>query len=299
MNFTKATRLLNLPLNGPTFTETDIRKAYLKSSLKYHPDKYGDDGTAFKELHEAYVFMCERRKMQPDKIENSFDNILKEFISKFSQKKNWNNVFIQTTIKGIFMKCENYIINIFENLEKDIAIEVFDFLTQMQFFTKWDDKYIEKIKEIIHKKMKHDNIILLNPTLKDLMSDQIFKLNIGENIFYIPLWHNELYFDLIDMSSNKIDLIVKMIPDIGENILIDHNNNILIKKRAEISNIFNNNKLVVNVGGKEITIFSNEIKCIKEKQIFHFKKEGILKMDQKNIFNASNRADITIELELI
>ena len=131
MNFTKATRLLNLPLNGPTFTETDIRKAYLKSSLKYHPDKYGDDGTAFKELHEAYVFMCERRKMQPDKIENSFDNILKEFISKFSQKKNWNNVFIQTTIKGIFMKCENYIINIFENLEKDIAIEVFDFLTQI------------------------------------------------------------------------------------------------------------------------------------------------------------------------
>lgn len=299
MNYSKATKLLNLSQNKGYLNNSDIRKAYLKACLKYHPDKYGDDGSAFKDVHAAYVYMCETIKQQPDKIDSSFDSILSEFISKFSQKQNWNNIFIQTTIKGIFIKCEKYIISVFENLEKDVAIEVFDFLIQTQFFTQWDEKYIELIREIIHKKMKHDNIILLNPTLKDLMEDKIFKLDIGENKFYIPLWHNELYFDLIDMSSNKIDLIVKMIPDINENIFIDHNNNILIQKKEEISEIFSNGKLDMNIGGKEISISSNEIKCIKKKQFFYFKKQGILKMDQKNIFNASNRGDITIELELI
>ena len=298
MNYTKATKILNLS-KDISLNQNDIRKAYLKASLKYHPDKYGDDGTAFKEVHEAYSYLCESIKLQPDKIEHSFDDLLKEFISKFSQKTNWNNVFIQTTIKGIFIKCKKYIINVFENLEKDVAIEVFDFLMQIQFFTQWDDKYVEMIKTAIHKKMKHDNIILLNPSLKDLIEDQIYKLNIGENIFYIPLWHNELYFDLIDMSSNKIDLIVKIIPDIDDEFFIDHNNNILIRIKAEILDVFKKGKLEVNIGGKNIVILADKIKCTKEKQAFYFKKQGILKMDQKNIFNASNRGDITIELELI
>lgn len=299
MNFDTATTLLNLPKNSHDFSETEIRKAYLKASLKYHPDKFNDDGSAFKEVQSAYVFMCKRIKLTPEKNNISFDEILKEFISKFSQKQNWNNVFIQTTIKGIFIKCEKYIINVFENLEKDVAIEVFDFLMQIQFFTRWENEYIEKIKEIIHKKMKHDNIILLNPTLSDLIDDQIYKLNVGNNTFYIPLWHNELYFDLIDISSNKIDLIVKIIPDLGENVFIDHNNNIIINRKEKIENIFNDEKLEIKLGNKSIIIKSDSIKCSKKKQYFYFKQEGILKMNQKNIFNSNNRADITIELELI
>ena len=108
MNYSKATKLLNLSQNKGYLNNSDIRKAYLKACLKYHPDKYGDDGTAFKDVHAAYVYMCETIKQQPDKIDSSFDSILSEFISKFSQKQNWNNIFIQTTIKGIFIKCEKY-----------------------------------------------------------------------------------------------------------------------------------------------------------------------------------------------
>jgi curved DNA-binding protein CbpA len=296
MNALKATNILNLS-DDDCLDKEKIRKAYLKASLKFHPDKYGDNGDAFKEVNEAYVYLCDNNEMYSGDTKNNFDSILEELITKFSQKTNWNNVFIKTTMKGIFLKCDDYILNIFENLEKDKSIEVFDFLTSIEYLTQIENSYIDKIKKIIHKKMKYDNIIILNPTIKDLMDDQVYKLEIDENIFYIPLWNNELYFDLIDSNSNKIDLIVKMNPDISNNIIIDHDNNIIMKIKKNVADVFKNGKIVLDIGGKEFVI--NQIKCSSEKQYFYFKQKGILKMNPKNMFDASKRADINIELELI
>jgi curved DNA-binding protein CbpA len=293
-----AIELLNLS-EDDCLNKDKIRKAYLKASLKYHPDKYDDDGEKFKKINEAYVYLCDGNKLYSGDTKNNFDSILHELITKFSQKTEWNDVFIKTTLKGIFMKCDDYILNIFENLEKKTAIEVFDFLSSIEFLTQIENSYIEKIKKIIHKKMKYDNIIILNPTLNDLMNDQVYKLVIDKNVFYIPLWNNELYFDLIDSSFNKIDLIVKMKPDISNNIIIDYDNNIIIKIKKNIIDVFKNDKIVLDIGGKEFIIYNNEIKCCSKKQIFHFKQRGILKINSKNMFDASKRADINIELVLI
>lgn len=298
MNFSKATNILNLS-DDDCLDKEKIRKAYLKASLKFHPDKYCDGGEAFKEVNEAYVYLCENKKMFSGDTKNNFDSILEELITKFSQKSNWNNVFIKTTMKGIFLKCDDYILSIFENLEKETAIEVYDFLSNIEYLTQIENSYIEKIKKIIHKKMKYDNIIILNPNMKDLMDDQVYKLEIDENIFYIPLWNNELYFDLVDSKSNKIDLIVKMKPDISNNIIIDHDNNVIMKISKNLADVFKNGNIVLDIGGKEFIINNNEIKCSSEKQYFYFKQKGILKMNSKNMFDASKRADINIELELI
>jgi len=296
MNWKKSTEILELKKQN--LNKEIIRKAYLRASLKYHPDKYNDNGEKFKEINEAYIFLCDHHKLLSNDTKENFDSILEELISNFSQKTNWNNVFIKTTIKGIFVKCDDYIVNIFDNLTKETAIEVFDFLLSIEFFTQTENKYLEKIKKIIHKKMKHDNIIILNPTLNDLMNDQVYKLEIDENFFYIPLWNNELYFDLMDSSSNKIDLIVKMNPDISDNIFIDYDNNIIVKLTKKVMGIFNNKNLTLDIGGKEFVIKSNEIKCCSEKQYFYFKNKGILKINSKNIFDSSKRANINIELEL-
>ena len=130
MDWNQAREILNL--ENKRLTKEVIRKAYLKASLKYHPDKYSDDGEAFKKINEAYVYLCDNNKMYSGDTENNFDSILEELITKFSQKTKWNSVFIKTTMKGIFLKCDDYILNIFENLEKDTAIEVFDFLAFLQ-----------------------------------------------------------------------------------------------------------------------------------------------------------------------
>ena len=52
------------------------------------------------------------------------------------------------------------------------------------------------MKQIVQAKMKDDNIIILQPALKDVLKDKIYKLEISDTIHYVPLWHNELYFDI-------------------------------------------------------------------------------------------------------
>ena len=41
-----------------------------------------------------------------------------------------------------------------------------------------DDDLLQKHKETLQKKMVYDNIIILNPSLKDLLNDNIFKLEL-------------------------------------------------------------------------------------------------------------------------
>ena len=107
MNWEIATEILNLPRNEGNLTKEKIRKAYLKASLKYHPDKYKDNGEKFTEVSEAYVYLCEHNKLYSGDTKNNFDSILEELITKFSQKTNWNTFFIKTTLKGIFLRCDN------------------------------------------------------------------------------------------------------------------------------------------------------------------------------------------------
>ena len=74
--------------------------------------------------------------------------------------------------------------------------------------------------------MVYDNIIVLNPSLSDLLNDNIFKLDIDEKEFYVPLWHHELHFSL----QNK-DLIVRCEPDIPKNFWINEFNTIYLQKK--------------------------------------------------------------------
>jgi hypothetical protein len=53
---TKALLTLGLPLN-PNPTRTDVKQAFNKAALKYHPDKVADRTEKFMEVHKAYEFL--------------------------------------------------------------------------------------------------------------------------------------------------------------------------------------------------------------------------------------------------
>ena len=115
MNFTSALKLLHI-VNNDYYNRRDnediIRKKYLKAALKYHPDKFHDNGEKFKEVNEAYKFLCENQKLQTEKIYEdklSFDSIIEELVSKICPIDNaWSKLFIKTTINSIFNKCEDF-----------------------------------------------------------------------------------------------------------------------------------------------------------------------------------------------
>ena len=146
------------------------------------------------------------------------------------------------------------------------------------------NKVIEEIKKI------YDPEIPVNIYELGL----IYKIEVDEKEFYVPLWHHELHFSL-----QKKDLIVRCEPEIPKDIWINESNNMYIQKQISIKDLFEKGFYEFEVGEKILRIDSESLKITKEKQIVLLKESGILRINEEHTFDASLRGDIYVEVFLV
>lgn len=288
MDYKKACSLLNL---SETHLYDTRKRAYYKMALKYHPDKYKEDnGEKFKEVKNAFDYLNSNEEKKSESFDENikYTELIRIVVKYFSPNQNWDNLFLDTSITGIFKDCSRLSIEIFRKLSKERAIQVYDFLYNCSLV---DKELLERYKIILQKKCETDNIILLNPDLDDLFNDNIYKLTFEEKEYYIPLWHHELHFSL-----HEKDLIIKCDPEIPKNCWIDDRNNIYFLSKININDLFEEGYCDITLcKNKTIKIMSHELKITKEKQVIIKRNEGILKINDTHTYDTTIRGDIYLE----
>jgi hypothetical protein len=291
-----------------------LKKKYHKMALQFHPDKNGntiESKEKFQKINEAYNLL--KREMD---IINEFSNesenekedadifhfsntggyvqLLNTFIDSIVKGK--CTQFISTIIKDIVSGYKDISIKLFEDLDKEKSMMVYDFILKYKHILHISEETTNKVRNIILEKFKDMQIYVLNPCLTDLFNNNIYKLDVNNKLYYVPLWHSELYFDS-DSDSENGDLIVKCNPELPENISIDENNNLVVEVKILFTfSLLLQKMITVKVGERLFDIPIDTLLCRKN-QTHILKKQGISQIIENDIYNIEKKADIIIKIK--
>jgi hypothetical protein len=308
MNCKKALEILEIDL--PYINDISLiylQKQYRKLALINHPDKNGntlDSNEKFKEINNAYTFLKKeinnlnsyQDEDEIDENNNSsiYVDILTNFIKNIFDKK-YTELLSKIVIK-ILNAGKNISIHLFDDLNKDTTLYIYIFLSNNRSILHLNEEILNIIRDIVVKKYDNVEIYKLNPNINDLINNNVYKLVINENLYLVPLWHNECYFD-----SSGCEIIVICDPELPENIRIDDDNNICIKtiiSQKKISEmIISNNSIKINIGEKEYIILLSNL-YMKKEQNYRILNQGLSKI-KNDIYDISDKSDIIVNITII
>jgi DnaJ-class molecular chaperone len=307
MDYKEAFKILNIDLNETDYKDITLdflKKKYHKQALLNHPDKNGntiESNEKFKKINEAYDYL--KREIGTNSLneENddfvnstSWENILKMFIMSILEGK-YTDIFSKI-INDILNGYKNISIKLFDDLSKDMTLEVYAFLSKYRSTFNLNEEILEKVKDIVLQKFNNVEVYKLNPSINDLLNNNVYKLYVGEDLFFVPLWHNELYFE----NLNR-EIIVFCEPELPENIKIDDDNNIYYEFTIffnELENlIVNNGKIKFNIGDKTFEI-ELSLLFIKKEQFYKIKKQGLTKIKENSIYDVSSKSDVIVKITI-
>lgn len=281
-----------------------LKKRYHKMALKNHPDKNKNCLEAkekFQKINDAYEYLKREisisdLELEPENKnvseEGSYEGILKTFI--FGIMKGEYNDIILTIIQDVVTGCKKISLKLFEDLSKERAMEVYSFLSKYKNILHISQDTIQSVREIVLEKCKEDCVYILNPSIDDLLDNNVYKLELNKTLYFVPLWHDELYFD-----GSGCDIIVKCIPDLPDNIYIDENNNLFVDIEIQLlPSLFDTNSYIYQIGKKTCSIQISELK-MQRVQYLCMKNEGISEIDEKDMYNIKKRCDINLKITFV
>lgn len=323
MNYKDAFKILEIEQNNVNYNDISLeylKKKYHKLALQNHPDKNGntlESNEKFKKINEAYNFL--QRELKYLNHENNYENfnsstftndtenrdnidtaIYMDILQLFMQSifESSYSEIISSIIKDIVTGCSKISLKLFDGLDKDTSINIYNFLSNHRSILHLSQELLEEIREIVLKKYNHVLVYKLNPSITDLMNNNLYKLFVEDELFLVPLWYNEVYFD-----ASGCEIMVICEPQLNENILIDDDNNIYFETIIHFENLHNlisqNKDIIIEIGNKTFSIPVSEL-LMKREQYYKIKGQGLTKVNNDtDIYNVSDKADIIVKIKVI
>lgn len=283
-----------------------LKKRYRKLALKYHPDKNGNTEEStehFKKINEAYnCIINELKNITPELEEDNLTdfssnylNVLKNFINSVMDG-NYADV-IAKIINDILAKGKQISLKIFEDLDKDTVLNIYIFLSRYKSILYFSDELLECVKQMVIQKYDNVEIYKLNPGINDLMNNNFYKLYVQDQLYLVPLWHKESYYD-----GSGCEIIAICHPDLPDNIKIDDDNNLIVDVEIYAYKdlpdmIIHNESLSFNIGDELFSIPLSEL-YLKREQNYRIKGKGLVNI-KKDIYDLSDKSDIIVKLKFI
>lgn len=315
MKLNEAINILNLNKrynidNLYNLSSEELRKQYHILALEKHPDKnynldYNDE---FKKINIAYETLKKYIQLKNNEENNNYqhDNNIDnnhnfiELVFKFINLLNHNRNNFNDNINNFKNECYEYSNDLLESFFIDMdfyRLKYFIWLLNNESiinnYINFSNINIDDIKKILYKKIKEYEIIFIKPSLNQIYNSYIHKLDICNNNIIIPLWHKELMID---------KYIIKIEPDLSNNILIDEDNNIHYYMKDSIYNIILKyyEKKIIPININNIIKFDLPIEriIIKENLSITFYNIGIPIIDNKNILNNKKKSNIILHFNL-
>jgi len=307
MNYKTAFEILEIDMSDKKYSDINLeylKKQYHKLALQNHPDKNGNTKESkekFQAINEAYEYL-KREINCKEKDEKSMStvyvDILQSFLSEIFAGK-YNDKFYEIVKNIIIKKIPN---KLFKDLNKEMAFDVYNFLSKYKNILYISQELLDNLMEIVKK--KYEDVMeyyKLNPSIDDLFENNVYKLYVNDQLFLVPLWHNELYFESSELNNFK-EIIVSCEPELSKNIKIDEDNNLIVKVEFnlnEIPNLITNDgNIFFNIGKKEFNMPVNKL-YMKKNQYYRIKNEGLSKINENDIYDVSNKSDIFVNIILI
>ena len=278
MDISKACDVLEIEISK-TYTLAEVKKAYYKAALKHHPDhNIGDteSNARFQKINEAYTFLStyvqvngEHKQGNDEQGNDEQEHGQQEHgQDKQGQHDDIITKFIKTLID---FNIKEISLNAFEGLNKNNSLKIFEYIEKYSGMLGLENEFVESIRTLTREKMKNDIVIIINPTIENIMNNEIYKLEYNNENYYVPLWHDEVSYDISDTEY----LIVKCRPELPEHIFIDHNNDVHVK----------------------IVIPVCELK-IKKSQTYTFFNKGISLINLNDIYNTTRSSNIIVYITI-
>ena len=311
MNYKEAFEILEIDLSIVSVNDITVdylKKQYRRLALKNHPDKNNNTAestTKFQQIQEAYEYLRRDFKHLPDgddddaepsdgPISSLYLDILTGFMKTVFAGA-YDDVMTKI-VRDIIVAGKKISSRLFDGLDKETALNIYTFLSNNRTVLHLSQEILDVIREVVVKKYDNIEVYNLNPSISDLMNNNLYKLYVNDALYLVPLWHNESYFD-----GSGCEIMVICEPELPKGITIDDDNNICVETvihlHSALAIVLADGAIPVDVGEKEFKIPLSQLHMKKE-QYYRIKNEGISRI-KRDVCDVAEKSDIIVKINIM